>query len=157
MGVNLLHELQLLPKTTNRNHSELSMKVDSITTELKSVQLSLSNLIGLQARVNKLEDTIANLLSKNTQLGNMKPTKQNVFTKIKKSLPKGICVDEEYLPKVRIARAKLQPIFKYAAQSDIFKGKCKMLYDSILIHGKKYGVTDLLKLPDDINPLKRSQ
>ena len=32
-----------------------------------------------------------------------------------------------------------------------------MLYDSILIDGKKWGITDLLKLPDDINPLKTSQ
>ena len=29
-----------------------------------------------------------------------------------------------------------------------------MLYDSILIDGKKYGITYHLKLPDEINPLK---
>ena len=33
----------------------------------------------------------------------------------------------------------------------------QMQYDFILIDGKKYGVTDLLKLPDEINPLKTSQ
>ena len=73
---------------------------------------------------------------------------QEFLLRFKKSLLKGIYVDEEYLPEVRIARAKLWPIFKYAAQSDTYKGKCKMLYDSILIYGKKYHVTDLLKLPD---------
>ena len=52
----------------NKNHSELSVKVDSNTTELKSVQLSLSELIGLQAKVKKLKDTISHLLSKNTHL-----------------------------------------------------------------------------------------
>ena len=52
----------------NRNHSELSVKVDFNITELKSVQSSLSNLSGLPARVNKLENAIANLLSKITQL-----------------------------------------------------------------------------------------
>ena len=67
-GVNVLHELQLLWNDMNRNHSELSAKVDSNITELKSVQSSLSNIIGLLARVKKLKDTIANLLSKNTQL-----------------------------------------------------------------------------------------
>ena len=42
-------------------------------------------------------------------------------------------------------------------QSETYKGKCKMLYDSILIDGSKYGITDQLKLPDEINPLKTSQ
>ena len=32
-----------------------------------------------------------------------------------------------------------------------------MLFDSILIDGKKYGIVDLLKLSDEINPLKTSQ
>ena len=52
----------------NSNHLELGAEVDSNITELKSVQLNLSNLTGLPARVDKLEDTIANVLSKNTQL-----------------------------------------------------------------------------------------
>ena len=33
---------------------------------------------------------------------------QEFLLRLKKSLPKGIYVDEEYLPKVRIAMAKLQ-------------------------------------------------
>ena len=52
----------------NRNHSELSVKVDSNITELKSLQSSLSSLIGLPARISKLEDAIANVLSENSQL-----------------------------------------------------------------------------------------
>ena len=51
----------------NKNHSEPSEKVDSNITELKSVQLSLSNLIGLPARIKKLENTIAYFVTKNTQ------------------------------------------------------------------------------------------
>ena len=47
----------------NKNHLELNMKVDSTTTDLKSVQLHLSELIGLPAKVEKLEDAIAHLLS----------------------------------------------------------------------------------------------
>ena len=66
--VNLLHELELLENDINRNYSKLSAKVDSNITELKSVQSSVSNLSGLPAKVDKLEDTTANLLSKNTQL-----------------------------------------------------------------------------------------
>ena len=42
--------------------------------------------------------------------------------------------------------------FQVCRQSDNYKGKCKMLYDSIPIEDKKYGVTDLLKLPDEIHP-----
>ena len=61
-GNYLLHEIQLLRNDMNTNHSELSMKVDSTTTELKSIQLSLHKLIGSPAKVEKLEDTIAHLL-----------------------------------------------------------------------------------------------
>ena len=66
-------------------------------------------------------------------------------------------MDEEYLFEVRKIRAKLYLIFKYATQLDLYKGKCKLLCDSILIDGIKYGITDLLKLTDEINPLKTSQ
>ena len=79
---------------------------------------------------------------------------QEFLLSFRKSLPNGIYVDKESPSEVRIARDKLWSIFKYGAQSDTYKGKCKMLYDSILIDGKKYGITDLLKLPDEINPLK---
>ena len=53
LGMDLLHEKQLMRNNMNRNHSELSVKVDSSITELKSVQLSLSSLTGLPARVVK--------------------------------------------------------------------------------------------------------
>ena len=66
-------------------------------------------------------------------------------------------MNEEYPSEVRKVRAKLYPIFKYATQLESYKGKCKMLYDSILIDGIKYGITDLLKLPDEINPFKTLQ
>ena len=66
--MDLLHEIQLLRNDMNKNHSELSVKVDSNTVNLKTVQLSLSNLTGLLARVEKFKDTIAHLLSNNTQL-----------------------------------------------------------------------------------------
>ena len=63
-------------------------------------------------------------------------------------------MDEEYLSEVRKVRAKLYPIFKYATQLEMYKGNCKMLYDSILIDGIKYDITDLLKLPDEIKHCK---
>ena len=79
------------------------------------------------------------------------------FLKMKKSLLTGIYIDEEYPSEVRKIRARLYPIFNYATQLDSYKRKCKLLYDSILIDGIKYGITDLLKLPDEIYPLKASQ
>ena len=66
-------------------------------------------------------------------------------------------MDEEYPSEVRKVRAKLYAIFKYATQLQLYKGKCKLLYDSILIDGIKYGIKDLLKLPEEINPLKTWQ
>ena len=79
---------------------------------------------------------------------------QEFLLKLKKSLPKGIYVEEEYPPEIIIARVKSWLIFKYVAQSDTYKEKYKMLYDSVLIDGKKYGITDLLKLPDEEKSLK---
>ena len=63
LGMDLLHEIQLVRNDMNKNHSELSVKVDSNITELKSVQLSLSNLLDLLARVKKL-NTITHLVTK---------------------------------------------------------------------------------------------
>ena len=66
-------------------------------------------------------------------------------------------MDEEYPSEVRKVRVKLYPIFKYSTLLELYKGKCKMLYDSILIGGIKCGIRDLLKLPDEISPLKTLQ
>ena len=82
---------------------------------------------------------------------------QEYLLKLKKSLPKGIYMDEEYPSEVKKVRAKLYPIFKHTTQFESYKGKYKMLHDSILIDGIKYGITDLLKLPDEINPLKNNK
>ena len=82
---------------------------------------------------------------------------QEYFLQMEKSLHTGIYIDEEYPSEVGKIRSKLYPTFKYATQLDSYKGKCKFLYDSILIDVIKYGITDLLKLPDEINPLKTSQ
>ena len=68
LDTDLLYKLQLTRNDMNKNHSELGANVDSNITELKSVQLSLSHLIGLPATVEKLENTIAHLVTKNTQL-----------------------------------------------------------------------------------------
>ena len=61
LGTDLLHETQLMRNDISKNHSELSAKVDSNIIEMKFVQSSLSNLIGLPARVEKLENTICTL------------------------------------------------------------------------------------------------
>ena len=82
---------------------------------------------------------------------------QEYLLKLKKSLPQGIYMDEEYPSEVRKVRAKLYLIFKYATQLESYKGKCKILYDSILIDGIKNDITDLLKLPDEINLLKTTK
>ena len=71
---------------------------------------------------------------------------QEYFLNMKKLLPTGIYIDEEYPYEVRKISTKLYPIFKYATQLDLYKEKCKLLYDSILIDGIKHDITDLLKL-----------
>ena len=53
LGTDLLHEIQLMRNDMNKNHSELSAKVDSNITELKAVQSSLSNLNCLPVRNRK--------------------------------------------------------------------------------------------------------
>ena len=70
-----------------------------------------------------------------------KPQRLRVFIKIEEITTKGIYMDEEYPSEVRKVKVKLYPIFKYETQLESYKGECKMLYDSILIDGIKYGIT----------------
>ena len=51
LGMDILHKIQLMKNDMNKNHAEINVKVDSNITVQKSVQSSLSNLIGFPARV----------------------------------------------------------------------------------------------------------
>ena len=47
---------------------------------------------------------------------------QGYFLKMKKLLPTGIYMDDEYPSEIRKIRARLYPIFKYATQLDSYNG-----------------------------------
>ena len=59
---------------------------------------------------------------------------QEYFLKMKKSLPTGIYINEEYPSEVR-KEGQLYPIFKYATHQIHIEENSKLLYDSILIYG----------------------
>ena len=66
-------------------------------------------------------------------------------------LPEGIYVDKEYSEETEKARKILKPILKLAASKPHYKGKCKIDEDVLIIQGKRYTVSNLHTLPEDIS------
>ena len=73
------------------------------------------------------------------------------------SLPKGIFVDNAHTPKVLAKRATLRPILNLARKNNMYKGKCKLEGDCLIITGTKYTLDTLDKLPQDLAPYKAAQ
>ena len=69
----------------------------------------------------------------------------------KKSLKKGIYVDREYSKEDEMIRKKLLPILRAARSKESYRGKCKMEGATLIIKGKKYTLSNLHDLPDDLN------
>ena len=66
-------------------------------------------------------------------------------------LPQGVTVSREYSQDVENQRKLLRPILKLARSIKHYNGKCKLQKDHLVIHGIKYGVEDLHKLPSDLS------
>ena len=69
----------------------------------------------------------------------------------KKHLPKGVYVDREYTEDIEKTRKLLRPILKLAKTKPLYKGKCKLEDDTLVVLGKRYTISTLHKLPADIN------
>ena len=69
----------------------------------------------------------------------------------KSKLKKGIYIDREYNPETESNRRILRPILRKARSLDLYKKKCKMEGDQLIIKSKTYTVDNLSELPDEIN------
>ena len=69
----------------------------------------------------------------------------------KKHLPKGVYIDREYTEEMEKKRKILRPILRLAKSLPHYKGKSKLKEDALIVHGKKYTISNLHKLPNDIN------
>ena len=66
-------------------------------------------------------------------------------------LPKGIYVDKEYTQEVENQCKLLCPFLKLVRSIETYQGKWKLEDNHLVIHGKKYTVEDLHKLPNDLS------
>ena len=69
----------------------------------------------------------------------------------KKHLPKGIYIDREYTEETEKKRKILCPILRLTKSLSHYKGKSKLEDDALIVHGKKYTISNLHQLPNDIN------
>ena len=60
-------------------------------------------------------------------------------------------IDRQYMDKIEKQRKLLRPILKLARGIEAYQGKCKLEDNYPVIHGKKYGTSDLHKLPNDLS------
>ena len=75
----------------------------------------------------------------------------------KKNLPNGIYINEEFPLEVKCNRDKLRPIWKLAKNHSVYRDKCKLSGDRLVINGINYTVNDLHNLPKDLAPYKAAQ
>ena len=73
------------------------------------------------------------------------------------NLPRGIYVEEAYTDVIKYRRSILRPILKLALKHDDYKGKCKLVQDQLILHGTKYNIKTLDKLPEILAPYKAAQ
>ena len=75
----------------------------------------------------------------------------------KRNLPTGIYVNEEYPTHIKRNRDILHPILKLAKSKPIYKDKCGLQGDKLVINGIHYTVNDLHQLPPELAAYKAAQ
>ena len=80
-----------------------------------------------------------------------KKSHADVLYESKSWLPKGVYIDKEYTDEVEKQRKLLRPILKLARGINKYQGKCKLEDNHLIIHGVRYGVEDLHKLPSELS------
>ena len=66
----------------------------------------------------------------------------------KSNLSPCLCVNHEYSPHVKKNRDRLRPILCLAKNSSMYKDKCRMENDIIILNGTRYTINDIAKLPE---------
>lgn len=70
-------------------------------------------------------------------------------------MPRDVFVREDLPPVIGNRRRILRPIFIKAKKMDAYKGKCRLMYDKLIISGKAFTVeplNNLHELPFELNP-----
>ena len=85
-----------------------------------------------------------------------KQTHVETLFRNKKHLHKGVYIDREYTDETERKWKILRLILRLAKSLPHYKGKCKLEDDTLIVHGKKYTLFTLHKLPGDINSFASS-
>ena len=78
-----------------------------------------------------------------------------LIMKNRMQLPHLVFVREDFPEEIENRRRVLRPIFNKARKSEKYRGKCRLMYDKLIIHGKAYTVApknNLNTLPLDLQP-----
>ena len=69
-------------------------------------------------------------------------------------LPDGVFLDRQYSEETENKRRILQPIYKVAKNHTSYREHCTMEGEFVKLHGRKYSVDDIDKLPEELNSFK---
>ena len=75
----------------------------------------------------------------------------------KRNLPIGIYVNDEFPIEIKKNRDILQPILRLAKSLPIYRDKCKIIEDKLIVNGITYTVYNLHQLPTELAPYKAVQ
>ena len=124
-----------------------SKSIEENTPEANDIIISYCNRVG----VFKLNQ--ARPISVSFQKGE---DKEFVLT-LKRHMPSGIYVDNEYLPHIKRSRDRLRPILQLAKKNPNYRDKSKLENDKLVINGIRYTLNDLHKLPEDLSAYKAAE
>ena len=85
-----------------------------------------------------------------------KKTHAETLLQSREYLPEGVHVGREFCADTEKARKVLRPILNLAKSKPQYKGKSKLEEDTLVLHGKKYTMKDLDRLPPDLSSFEAS-
>ena len=128
---------------------------------------AIANMINAQTRDEQLQAARRIPIKKSTRIGKYisrrgRPIKvQFVYQEDceyllanKSYLPNGVFVDRQYSEETENKRRILRPIYKAAKNHSTFRGRCTMEGEYLKLHGIRYSVDDINKLPEELNSFK---
>ena len=124
-----------------------SKSIEENTPEANDIIISYCNRVG----VFKLNQ--ARPISVSFQ---KREDKEFVLT-LKRHMPSGIYVDNEYPPHVKRSHDRLRPILQLAKKNPNYRDKSKLENDKLVINGTRYTLNDLHKLPEDLSTYKAAE
>ena len=69
----------------------------------------------------------------------------------------GVYVNEEFPLHIKRARDRLHPVFKYIKTKPVYKEKCKIQGDKLIVDGVKYSMENIGDIPSEIAAYKAAE